>query len=81
MIIGKLLLVAILIAFMWWIRSIVDKGSVKGTWKRIEPYKCPECERVTMHTVVTGTHERDSSNDYKMCEICGHYESGLQDWN
>lgn len=36
-----------------------------------EPRGCPVCEEETQHLIHDAEHERDSSNDWSMCQTCG----------
>jgi ribosomal protein L44E len=38
-------------------------------WHKDEMY-CPHCEKYTSHRVKWGGHERDSSQDNMICQIC-----------
>lgn len=38
---------------------------------------CAHCDRDTPHTCRDGGHERDSSNDYQKCTVCGWYKFGF----
>lgn len=34
---------------------------------------CPECGGLTNHLINESTHERDSSGEWKQCQVCDHY--------
>lgn len=38
---------------------------------------CTHCERTTPHVREDGGHERDSSNDYEECLVCGWFKWGF----
>lgn len=53
--------------------KIVNPGP---PWLYDDKYWCTKCEEVTTHHVISGTHERDSSNDSIECKMCGNYQFG-----
>ncbi len=38
---------------------------------------CEHCEKETPHTCYDSGHERDSSNDYQKCQVCGWWLLGM----
>jgi hypothetical protein len=42
----------------------------------IDTFFCEICEEDTVHSVYDAEHERDSSNDYRICRCCGSRWSG-----
>lgn len=41
-----------------------------------EIQRCSECQKETLHLIIDGEHERDSSGDSETCLMCGTYFSG-----
>lgn len=40
-------------------------------------FHCPHCDEWTMHEVSSSSHERDGSQDWWRCMVCGWEYSGL----
>jgi hypothetical protein len=38
---------------------------------------CKNCDEFTLHKCIDGVHERDSSDDYQQCLICGWHKYGF----
>jgi hypothetical protein len=38
---------------------------------------CGHCNRGTLHKCRDDTHERDSSADWRECQVCGYYRLGI----
>lgn len=42
--------------------------AVEETWE--EELYCKQCKKETKHTCHSSGHERDSSGEYKVCQVC-----------
>lgn len=50
------------------VKQVIKERSMATEYKG--NYHCPNCKRVTRHTVHSEGHERDSYYDYRQCDTC-----------